>query len=201
MITFLSLNDVDGYLWVSLWQTHPGELSDLCPFMIHLWWIYRDKWGMIGIHQLVIVSRIIGDHASSPMLGYPIWKKGLEHYWLTKQLVTGVGHQDGSLIGGFKSLICSNCSSIEMGWWSPMMRFFQGLKNTKQIFSEVVRKFFFKFSSWSVYVIICIYIQQKWCAFPAFLGGGWVYSYLDMVLVCPESFTSFYLFAVGKSVQ
>ena len=82
-----------------------------------------------------------------------------------------------------------------------MMRFFQGLKNTKQIFSEVVRKFFLS-SAVEVFMLLYVYISNKNDVLSQlFWGGGWVYSYLDMVLVCPESFTSFYLFAVGKSVQ
>ena len=57
-------------------------------------------------------------------------------------------------------------------------------------------------SAVEVFMLLYVYISNKNDVLSQlFWGGGWVYSYLDMVLVCPESFTSFYLFAVGKSVQ
>ena len=83
-----------------------------------------------------------------------------------------------------------------------MMRIFQGLKKHQADLFRSCQKFFL-ISAVEVFILLYVFIYQtKMMCFPSFFwGGGWVYSYLDMVLVCPESFSSFYLFAVGKSVQ
>ena len=54
-----------------------------------------------------------------------------------------------------------------------MMRFFQGLKNTKQIFSEVVRKFVLS-SAVEVFMLLYVYISNKNDVLSQLFWGGWM---------------------------
>lgn len=136
-------------------------------------------------------------------VGYPIWKKGVlnttESDWLSSFFLVGLATKMDHW--WFQKFDMFELFKYRNGMMIPNDALFFSEKHQADLFRSC-QKFFFKFSSWSVYVLICFYISNKNDVLSQlFWVGGWVYSYLEIVLVCPESFSSFYLFAVGKSVQ